>query len=154
MKISSPSIIALLLFNVPILYSQETFVQNTVNFQIKANPTTEIITVDGELNEPTWSYADKAENFWQTQPVDGLAASHKTIVHVAYDDKHLYVAAICYDDMDKQFVRTLKRDDWGASDEFGVLIDPFGQKSNAYLFGVNAAGGETEGLLSAPDDLI
>ena len=138
--------------NALILCGQDTISQHPEQYELHIHRAIDPITIDGELNEASWSSAAKAENFWQTQPVDGEPASHATIAYAAYDDKNLYIGAICYDDSDKHFIRTLKRDDWGVSDEFGILVDPMGQKAIAYGFGVNVLGGETEGIISAPDE--
>src|SRR5687767_2841009 len=141
----------ILCFISPTAFAQSSNPDNDDLFQIHITPTTEVITIDGDLNEPVWSIAQKADNFWQTQPIDGVPASHATIAYITYDEQNIYVGAVCYDDMDKHFVRTLKRDDWEVSDEFGVMIDPIGQKAIAYGFGTNVLGSESEGLITAPN---
>lgn len=148
-----PSFAIILFYLLPTqLSAQVSFTNNAEDYQLHIKPTTSPISLDGELNEEVWAQSAKAENFWQMQPIDGVPASHQTVAYVTYDEKNLYVAAICYDDTDKHFVRTLKRDDWGVSDEFAVLIDPIGQKALGYAFGVNVLGSESEGLISAPSN--
>lgn len=120
-------------------------------YEILIHPAKGAITIDGDLNESPWSESAQVEDFWQNKPVDGIKGSHKTVAYITYDENHIYVAAICYDDPSKQFVRTLKRDDWELSDEFAVVLDPIGKKAIGYLFGTNVLGGETEGLITAPN---
>lgn len=102
------------------LRSQDHSGNNSDLYQIHIRPTTELITIDGDLSEAVWTNTEKIENFWQTQPIDGVPASHITVAYITYDERNIYVGAICYDDMDKNFIRSLKRDDWGVSDEFGL----------------------------------
>src|SRR5687768_3459505 len=103
------------------LSGQENFVGNAELYKIHIKPATGSITIDGVLNEEAWSTAATVEDFWQQSPVDGVKASHHTKAKVTYNDRYLYVAGVCYDDS-SYFVRTLKRDDWEASDEFGVVL--------------------------------
>lgn len=112
--------------------------------------TDEKIEIDGLDQEGSWSMADQNSDFVQNKPVDGIAAGNKTEVRLLCDKTNLYVFAICYDQQDL-VINTLKRDNYGDSDEFGVLIDPQGQKSNGYGFGVNAFGAQTEVLLQLND---
>ena len=64
-----------------------------------------------------------------------------------YDEANIYLLAICHDDQN-YVIQTLKRDEFGRSDEFALLIDPVGKKANGFGFGVNAMGAQTEVLLS------
>src|SRR5687768_11777093 len=88
-----------------VLTGQVNFTNNSEQYQLHIKPTPSTMILDGELNEEVWKLSAKAENFWQMQPIDGVQASHQTVAYVTYDEKMLYVAAICYDDMDKHFVR-------------------------------------------------
>ncbi len=130
-------------------WSQNNPSLNSDSFQIHILHTTDPIIIDGVLDEDTWNHAIHVENFWQHEPLDGILASQRTVAAIAYDDRFLYVAAICYDE-DEYYIETLKRDNWGTNDEFGILLDPIGQKALAYGFGVNAFGSQTEGLITTP----
>ena len=66
---------------------------------------------------------------------------------MTYNDRFVYVAAKCYDDPD-YVIQTLKRDNFGESDEIIILIDPVGQQTNGYAFAANALGAQSEALLS------
>jgi hypothetical protein len=60
------------------------------------------IVVDAYLNERTWQEAAVATDFVQNFPFDSSLAQAQTKVRVTYDDRALYVAAICYDHSKKQ----------------------------------------------------
>ncbi len=120
------------------------FVQRTISIVETTNP----IDVDGELNEDSWSQADNQSDFWESSPEDGRRAGLKTEVKVLYNDEGLYVGATLYDD-NGQVISSLKRDNFGGSDGFVVVIDPLAQKANGFAFAVNAGGAQTEILLSA-----
>jgi len=108
------------------------------------------ITLDGELNEPEWQTADRAKNFQINYPIDNESAKSRTEVLMTFDDKNLYIAAICYNDFpDKDYVvQSLKRDfELDFSDNFAVHIDPFNDNVNGFSFGVNPLGAQIEGLI-------
>jgi hypothetical protein len=129
------------------LNSQSTDELITTRYEIHIRQAQGLISIDGDLIDPGWIGAATADSFWQQKPLDNVQASQQTHVMITYDDKGLYIGATCFDNPD-YFVRTLKRDDWQVSDEFGVAIDAIGQKALAYHFGVNALGGETEALIA------
>ena len=105
------------------------------------------VIIDGNLNEPTWQTAKKATNFWLQAPIDGEQANQQTEVQLAYNDKFIYIAATCWDD-NNYIIQTLKRDNFGESDAFAVLIDPVKEQTNGSFFAVNALGAQTEALLT------
>ncbi len=110
--------------------------------------TTEEITIDGVPDEAIWAEAHVATDFVLNSPVDHAPPVKQTEVRMVYDAAHLYVLAICYGDED-YMIQTLKRDNFGNSDDFGVLIDPLGRKASGYGFGVNAMNAQTEVAISA-----
>ena len=107
------------------------------------------ITLDGKLHEADWQAADVARDFQQTFPFDSSLAVTSTEVMLTYDDKNLYVAAICYDDVDGKYViQSLKRDfSFPVSDAFAIFIDPFDDGANGFSFSVNPLGVQREGTL-------
>lgn len=111
--------------------------------------TQETIKIDGELNETVWQKAEKTGDFWQQFPYDTALARTKTEVMMAYDQHNIYVAAICYDGFDGNYVvSSLKRDfTYTNNDAFAVYIDPFNDKTNGVTFAVNPYGAQQEGLI-------
>jgi len=114
----------------PILILVEGFAQNQpaqdprVNYQVVIQRTTSPIQLDGRLEEPIWQDADVATDFWQKFPQDGVPAELKTEVRFTYDDRFLYISAVCFDP-DGYVVQTLKRDSrFFEGDAFGIVLDP------------------------------
>ena len=107
------------------------------------------IMIDGLLNETSWSNAEIAKEFHQNFPYDTSYAVTRTSVRVTYDSDNLYIAAICYDSLQGDFViQSLKQDfSYPISDAFAVFIDPFNDKINGFSFAVNPMGVQREGLL-------
>jgi hypothetical protein len=64
-----------------------------------------------------------ATDFIMFQPDNGKPIPDaKTIVKVVYDNDAIYIAALLYDDEPTKIMREISaRDDFGASDAFGVL---------------------------------
>jgi len=108
------------------------------------------IVLDGELSEDCWKRSQVAGDFWQNFPYDTSKAQTRTEAMVTYDDKNLYIAAICYDTLPgKYIIQSLKRDfSYPVSDAFGVYIDPFSDKTNGFCFSINPYGVQREGLLA------
>ena len=106
------------------------------------------MTIDGRLEENVWQ-TEPAEGFTQTDPQDGAPATERTKVWVAYDDKALYVAAMCYDSEPNKIIARLgRRDDKMNSDWFYFAVDPYNDKRSGYVFAVNPAGSTIDGTLS------
>ncbi len=133
----------LLLSVIPLLGQEATLSLPTVSIV----PTTKAISINGDLEEAVWNTAPKATNFWLQAPIDGAQAKQQTEVQMVYDDKFIYIAATCWDD-NNYIIQTLKRDNFGESDGFAVLIDPVKEQTNGSIFAVNALGAQTEALLT------
>jgi hypothetical protein len=121
------------------------------DYSYRITSTTEEISIDGILDEPVWDHLQVISDFWLQAPVDDQRAEYKTEVKMFYKSVGIYVGAICYDDPE-YVIQTLKRDNFGESDAFGISIDPVNKKTNAYGFAVNALGAQTE-VLIAPGDV-
>ena len=99
-------------------------------------------TVDGRLDEPVWQQAVPLTGFVQSRPNAGAPATEETVVRFVYDDRALYIGAICYDsEPDRFFVSSLKQDfNSGSSDVFGVTLDTYLDRRNGFMFLVNPEG--------------
>ena len=106
------------------------------------------IELDGLLGEAAWEEAEVATDFWLKFPTDGEPAPKKTEVRMTYDDRFLYVVAVCYD-TDEYVVQTLKRDSrFFDGDGFGLVLDPINRRTSGFLFGVSPYNVQSEDLLS------
>jgi Domain of unknown function (DUF5916) len=110
---------------------------------------TEKIKIDGILDESTWKQGQTVGNFWQYFPKDSVRANHQTEIYIATDDKTLYIAAKCYS-QGKDYIVTSNRRDFraGGNDNISFIFDTFNDKTNAFMFGMNAYGVMREALIS------
>lgn len=118
-------------------------------YQVRIQKSIDQIELDGDLSEESWSNADIANNFINHWPLDSGKAEALTEVKLTYDDAFLYVAATCFDNGER-IIQSLRRDSenhW-SSDGFTIAIDPINQRTNGFLFGVNAGGAQIEGTLN------
>ncbi len=120
------------------------------NYALQELQETEI-RIDGVLDEEEWGKVVPFSKFINKWPVDSGYAKTQTQVKLTYDDNFIYVSAINYQKREDLVIQTLKRDNpqghWG-SDGFTFVVDPLNQRSNGYLFGVNAGGAQVEGTLT------
>lgn len=129
---------------------------NSEDHQLSVRKTTEQITIDGKLDEPVWSQADKANDFIQNFPTDSLRATSQTEVSVTFDDQFLYVAGVCQESSDKEHImQSLKRDfDWPKNENFGIYFDPYDDFTNGFTFGITPAGVQREGIITNGRDVL
>jgi Domain of unknown function (DUF5916) len=109
----------------------------------------EIIKVDGVLDENAWKQEKTVGDFWQYFPKDSVKATHQTEIYMATDDKNLYIAAKNYS-KGKNYIVTSNRRDFraGGNDNISFIFDTFNDKTNAFMFGINAFGVMREALIS------
>lgn len=108
------------------------------------------ITIDGVPDDEAWESLVTIDQFTKQWPSDSGSAIFQTEVKIGYDDDYVYIAAYLYDNGGKRTIQSLKRDSdshW-SSDGFSVVFDPIGEKTNGYLFGVNAGGAQFEATLN------
>ena len=108
---------------------------------------TENIVIDGKIDESVWETVPAATDFIMFQPDNGtpIPATKKTIVKVLYDNDAVYIAALLYDDEPNKIMKEISaRDNFGASDVFGVFINGFNDGQQDFQFFVNAADGQAD----------
>ena len=112
-----------------------------------ASKTSEEIIIDGEITEPAWASADSIGDFIQAVLKEGYPATEPTLVRILYDEKNIYISAICYDsEPDKLVIESLNQDfETHNSDVFAVTFDTFFDRSNAFMFLFNPMGAIKDG---------
>jgi hypothetical protein len=120
----------------------------------------EAVRLDGLLDEAAWSTAAPATGLRQREPREGAPATEATEVRVLYDDSTLYVGVRALDrEPDRVIARLLQRDRvlvagiddrarWAGDDGVAILLDPFHDHRNAFLFATNPNGAEFDALVS------
>ena len=106
------------------------------------------ITIDGILDEPIWSQAEKADSFFRMLPIDTGYAVSQTEVMLAYDETNLYLGITCHDTFPgKRPVESLRRDfSFGRNDNFIAFIDTYNDQTNGFAFGISSAGAQWDGI--------
>ena len=112
-------------------------------YQYHIKRTTESIKVDGKLDEAVWQKAQRVSDFYYITPVDNkpVEDGDQTVVMMTYDDRNIYLAALCYGES-PYLVTSLKRDGdtfWDG-DTFMLSFDPGNERTNGYGFATNSAG--------------
>ncbi len=108
--------------------------------------------LDGDLTDEVWKEAVPFTGFKMVFPNPGMEPTERTEFRVIFDDASLYIGVYCYDSMPLKICgNSMAHDNVGegkGDDVIRVLLDPFQDKRNAYVFIVNACGGRSEGLAS------
>lgn len=121
------------------------------SFVLDARKISSDVKIDGRLDEIAWGTASSTTEFLNKWPNDTGLAANQTQAWIMYDDEFLYIGSINYQKKKDLVIKSLKRDNtsyhW-SSDGFTVVLDPFNQQTNGFLFGVNAAGAEVDGVVS------
>src|SRR5258705_9002839 len=130
----------------PIQISQK----NTEARRIQAARVTDVIKIDGLLDEPAWSLAQPATDFLQQQPTEGASASERTEVRVLFDDKNIYFGIRAFDSEATHInARDLVRDSsFPNDDRIEILLDTYHDRRNAFRFAVNPLGTQQDALIT------
>jgi len=106
-------------------------------------------TIDGRLDDETWTGAEAATGFVQRDPDNGKPMTEDTRVQVAYDSRYLYIAVTC---MDSNPVTTGfgRRDEEPPTDMVNIGLDPRHDHLTGYLFQTNPSS--WQGDMSLFDD--
>ncbi|MFD2514584.1 DUF5916 domain-containing protein [Pontibacter locisalis] len=116
----------------------------------RAIRTTKAPEMDGILEPEVWQVVAPATNFVRFDPLNGKPSSQRTEVYMLYDNEAVYIGAKLYDTAPDSILTQLGQRDSGEnnSDMFGVYLDTYNDKQNAFAFLVSAAGVQTDIKLS------
>ncbi len=106
---------------------------------------------DGILDDKVWELAIAFTDFKMAEPKPESAPTEKTELRILYDQDNLYLGIHCFDSEPAKISgQTMAHDafeDEHVSDDLvRILLDPFLDKRNAYIFFINARGSRSEGL--------
>jgi hypothetical protein len=92
--------------------------------------------IDGRLNDPAWADATPITGFIQRELHEGQPITERTEVRVITDGEALYVGAWLYDSDHTAIVpgEKVRDGDITKSDYFGILLDTFHDRQNAFIF--------------------
>src|SRR5688572_5510685 len=106
------------------------------------------VRIDGLMDEPVWQQAALLTGFSQYRPVEGRAAEDSTRVRVWYSSTAIYFGIIAAAPPGATRAKLAERDKIDADDYVQILIDTFNDKRNAFVFGVNPLGVQSDGIRS------
>ncbi|WP_206610929.1 DUF5916 domain-containing protein [Mariniphaga sediminis] len=108
------------------------------------------IQIDGVLDEPDWTAAQKADGFFRVLPIDTGLALQQSEVMMTYDEKALYLAFVFHDTIPgKRVMESFRRDfAFGNNDNFLAFFDTFLDQTNGFSFGISASGAKWDGTMS------
>jgi hypothetical protein len=114
--------------------------------QVRATRATTPIVVDGVLDDAAWAAAPVLDRFVQNRPDLGHPATERTEVRILYDDQHLYIGVEMWDrEPHRLTIPSLEQDfDSANSDVFGITLDTFLDRRNAFMLLVNPGGAVKE----------
>jgi len=117
-------------------------------------PEGELITLDGRLDEPSWSRAVPAADFIQIDPANGRPATERTEVRIVFNREALYLGVTCFDSEPERWIGwQLRRDERLFSDDgFMWTIDTFLDGRTGYYFEMNPSGLMADALMGLNGD--
>ena len=116
-------------------------------FQARRLQGNQQIQLDGTLNDAAWAEAPVYDTFFETQPVDNVAAKIRTEVRVLYDQRYLYIGVRAHDSEPARIRSPFARRDKLSNDQdyIGLYLDPSGSAKAAQVIYVNARGAISDG---------
>ncbi len=117
--------------------------------EVRAIRVAEAPVIDGVVDDAVWQRAGVATDFTQVVPVEGARPSERTEFYFLYDDRNLYVGFRCFDDDPEGVIaRTRLRDeDQDSDDRVAVMIDPYLDNRNGFMFVLNPNGARRDMLV-------
>ena len=110
---------------------------------------------DGFVDEAIWESVPPATDFVQQNPKEGEPSTERTEVRVAFDQRNLYFAIICFDSEPDNIVVTQNRRDGQLddTDSVQILLDTYKDGQNAFIFGTSPTGIEFDAQVSKAGQL-
>ena len=106
------------------------------------------ITIDGVVDETDWLSTRAHEEFYVTDPDTLDPAGHKSSWRLLYNDRGLYVAAVCEQDPDTLVERLSSRDQGYLNRDYvSFLLDTSGDARYGYWFQLNLGGSRSDGTI-------
>jgi len=133
-------------------YAQE--ISTPIAKIIVINETSTAPKIDGNLDDEVWTNTPEVNEFIQSQPNPGEAATEQTEVKIIYDKKNIYLSAkMDISKGQKVFKNLTIRDVTNQNtDVFSVEFDTYHDLINSFVFMVTAAGVQIDGRRSEEVD--
>ena len=133
-------------------FSTELIAQNGMQFQeqyqVHISKSSDIIKIDGLLDEAAWQNAGIAKDFFMKWPNDEGRPKRQTEVRFTHDEEFIYIGIKALD-TNFYIAQTLKRDQgMYESDAVSIAIDPVNQRTNGFIFSITPYNVQTEDLVT------
>ncbi len=137
-----------------LLAAHTVFAQHSDPSEISALRIDGNIKFDGILDDPEWQLAPHINNFTQRDLNFGEPVSEKTEVAIIYNNNTLYMAVWCYmKDVSKIVAKNMNPDfNYRSDDNFQIMISPFDDNRNGYLFVTNPNGARADIQIYSGED--
>jgi uncharacterized protein DUF5916 len=122
---------------------------------VRAQPLRERLVVDGKLDESPYRQFQPVSDFVQAEPRRGEPATEQTELWVFFDERAIYIGLRCLDSGTDQWGSLdMRRDSpgFGQTESVSVGLDPFYDRRNGFIFGVNAVGGFSDSAITNERD--
>ncbi len=108
----------------------------------RVHATRDHLTLDARLTEPAWQRADSIDDFRQSDPVEGAAATERTVVRFLSTGEGLWIGIHAYDREPQRILHAqLRRDtEFDTDDALSVMLSPLQDKRTGFVFAVNPNG--------------
>jgi hypothetical protein len=104
--------------------------------------------IDGRLNDEIWRTAAQLDQFVQQRPLEGVPATERTEIFIAYDSEKMYFGIYAhYSNPDLIRANRVDRDKTENDDTVTVSFDPFLDEQQGYSFSVNGYGVQGDSVL-------
>jgi hypothetical protein len=112
------------------------------------------IKFDGVLNDTVWQQAKHITNFTQRDLNFGEKVTEKTEVAIIYNSNIMYIGVWCYmKDVSKIVAKNMNPDfNYRSDDNFQIMISPFDDNRNGYLFVTNPNGARADIQIYSGED--
>ncbi|WP_286269224.1 carbohydrate binding family 9 domain-containing protein [Thalassotalea hakodatensis] len=120
------------------------------NHELNIKRTINSPTIDGIISESFWQQITPIGDLHQIYPKPFEATTYRSEIKIAYDESNLYIMAKLFDDDIANLSQNVmsKGQDIEQDDHFGIVLDPFNDKTNGYYFATNANSFKEEGLIA------
>src|SRR3954466_8774613 len=105
------------------------------------------VTIDGVLDDAAWSQAARLTGFSQYAPLDGRQADNLPGVIVSYSPPAIYFGFRAQAAQGSVNATLANRDRIDADDAIHIFLNPFNDGRQAFVFGVNPLGIQSDGAL-------
>jgi hypothetical protein len=146
--------LSLLIITGLIFIAQPLFAQHSDPSEIAAFKVKGEIKFDGDLTDSIWQYVPHISNFTQRDLNYGEPITERTEVAVVYNSNVLYLGVWCYQqDVGKIVAKYMNTDfDYESDDNFQIMISPFDDNRNGYLFVINPNGARADIQIYSGED--